>query len=176
MDGMFESGPDTYNRPAPGNTWTPWDKSRKGQWLPTEAWRKAAEAPVQHSAQIWADTAAERLLARKETDDPFFLYVGFTSPHDPRQAPKESVDRYPAAKIVLPPNYLPEHPFDQGDRKVRDELLAPFPRTREAVQLHRSEYYAHTTYATSRDTKQAAESARYQRAFEPCAIHGGEPV
>ena len=29
---------------------------------------------------------------------------------------------------------------------MRDELLAPFPRTREAVRLHRSEYYAHITY------------------------------
>lgn len=56
------------------------------------------------------------------------------------------MDRYPRDRIVLPPNYLPDHPFDQGDNRVRDELLAPFPRTREAVQLHRSEYYAHVTY------------------------------
>jgi choline-sulfatase len=146
MGGMFESGPDAYSRPSPGNMWTPWDKSRKGQWLPTQEWRKAAEAPVQHSAQIWADTAADRLLAREKTDDPFFLYVGFTSPHDPRQAPKEIVNRYPANKIAIPRNYRAEHAFDQGDQKVRDELLAPFPRTREAVQLHRSEYYAHITY------------------------------
>ena len=53
---------------------------------------------------------------------------------------------YPPAHIEVPPNYLPEHPFDQGDHEVRDEILAPFPRTREAVQLHRSEYYAHITY------------------------------
>lgn len=146
MGGMFESGPDAYNRPAAGNTWTPWDTSRKGQWLDARMWRKAAESPIEHSAQVWADTASDRLLERKGTDEPFFLYVGFTSPHDPRQAPKEIVDRYPANKIAIPPNYLPEHPFDQGDAKVRDELLAPFPRTRAAVQLHRSEYYAHITY------------------------------
>jgi choline-sulfatase len=72
--------------------------------------------------------------------------VGFNSPHDPRQAPKEFVDRYPKARIEVPPNYLPEHPFDQGDHKVRDELLAPFPRSRDAVQVHRAEYYAHITY------------------------------
>jgi choline-sulfatase len=74
------------------------------------------------------------------------MYVGFNSPHDPRQAPKEYVNRYPAAHMEVPANYQPEHPFDQGDHKVRDELLAPFPRTREAVQVHRSEYYAHITY------------------------------
>src|ERR1017187_5953642 len=27
--GMFESAPEAYNRPAPGNTWTPWGTSLK---------------------------------------------------------------------------------------------------------------------------------------------------
>jgi len=57
------------------------------------------------------------------------------------------VDMYPPEKIEVPPNYLPEHPFDQGDHKLRDERLAPFPRTKEAVQVHRSEYYAIITHA-----------------------------
>ena len=146
MDGMFESGKDAYGRPSPGNTWSPSDTSLGGQWLHARDWRKDASDPVQHSAQVWADTAADRLAELSKKPDPFLLYVAFTSPHDPRQAPKEIVDRYPANKIAIPPNYLPLHPFDQGDRDVRDELLAPFPRTREAVQLHRSEYYAHITY------------------------------
>lgn len=144
--GMFESGPEAYNRPAPGNTWTPWDTSLKGQWLHTKEWQDAAVDGIKHSAQIWSEGAAAHLREQAKKDTPFFVYVGFNSPHDPRQAPKEFVDRYPAAKMAVPPNYLPEHPFDQGDHKVRDELLAPFPRTREAVQLHRSEYYAHITY------------------------------
>jgi arylsulfatase A-like enzyme len=74
------------------------------------------------------------------------LYVGFNSPHDPRQALREFIERYPSARVEVPPNCLPEHPFDNGFLRGRDELLAPFPRTREAVQVHRSEYYAHTTY------------------------------
>ena len=145
--GMFESGPQAYNRPSPGNDWTPWDTSLKGQWLHTGVWRKARKDEIRHSCAIWADGAIDHLLhkAAKEAN-PFFMYVGFNSPHDPRQAPKEFVDRYPKGKIEIPPNYLPEHPFDQGDHRVRDELLAPFPRTKEAVQLHRAEYYAHTTY------------------------------
>jgi arylsulfatase A-like enzyme len=151
--GMFESGPEAYNRPAPGNTWTPWDTSLKGQWLHTREWQSAARSAentstdsIKHSAQIWAENAADHLREQAGKDAPFFLYVGFNSPHDPRQAPREFVNRYPAQRIEVPPNYLPEHPFDQGDHKVRDELLAPFPRTREAVQVHRSEYYAHITY------------------------------
>lgn len=146
MGGMFESGPEAYGRPSPGNTWSPTDTSLKGQWLQARDWRKNASEPVQHSAQVWADAAADRLAELGKQNDPFLLYVAFTSPHDPRQAPQEFLDRYPAGKIAIPPNYLPLHPFDQGDHDVRDELLAPFPRTREAVQLHRSEYYAHVTY------------------------------
>ena len=41
---------------------------------------------------------------------------------------------------------MPEHPFNQGDNKIRDEKLAPFPRTKDAVQLHISEYYAIITH------------------------------
>src|SRR4029079_2240524 len=112
--GMFESGPAAYNRPRPGNTWTPWDKSQGGQWLHTRLWRKTDPDEIKHSAQIWAECAAEYLLKPPRKNTPFFLDVGFHSPHDPRQAPKEFVDRYPVDRIEVPPNYLPEHPFDQG--------------------------------------------------------------
>jgi choline-sulfatase len=74
------------------------------------------------------------------------MYVGFNAPHDPRQSPEYCLRRYPKGKIEIPPNHLPEHPFDQGDHRIRDEILAPFPRTREAVQLHRSEYYSIITH------------------------------
>jgi len=115
--GMFESGPAAYNRPSPGNTWTPWDESLKGQWLETRTWQPGAKEGIKHSARVWSEIAAGYLLKRAPQSNPFFLYVGFNSPHDPRQAPKEFVDRYPQARIQV-----------------------------EAVQLHRSEYYAHTTY------------------------------
>ena len=147
---MFHSTPvdgEAYNRPSPGNTWQPDDKSLRGQWLSTNLWRNAASDSIEHSASVYADTASEFLkdkLARRNS--PFFMYIGFNSPHDPRQSPTEFLNLYPEDQIQIPPNYLPEHPFDQGDAHVRDELLAPFPRTREAVQLHRREYYAHITY------------------------------
>ncbi len=144
--GMFESGPAAYDRPSAGNTWTPWDKSLKGQWLRTEKWQPGAREEIKHSAEIWADYACEYLRGKQAGSTPFLLYVGFNSPHDPRQAPREYVDRYPVSRIQIPPNYLPEHPFDEGEHRIRDEKLAPFPRTREAVQLHRAEYYAHITY------------------------------
>jgi arylsulfatase A-like enzyme len=145
--GMFESTPDAYHRPSAGNTWTPWDTSLKGHWLHTKQWQKASTDEIKHSASIWAEGGIDHLLNKAaKRNNPFFVYIGFNSPHDPRQAPKEFVDRYPKHAIEIPPNYLPEHPFDQGDHRIRDEVLAPFPRSKEAVQLHRAEYYAITTY------------------------------
>jgi choline-sulfatase len=147
MGGMFESGPEAYNRPSPGNSWTPYDTSLKGQWLRTREWgRPDGPDEVRHAAAVFADATIERLQRAAARTNPFFLYVGFTSPHDPRQSPREFVERYPQERVAVPPSYLAEHPFDQGDARVRDEVLAPFPRTREAVRLHRAEYYAHITY------------------------------
>jgi arylsulfatase A-like enzyme len=145
--GMFESTPEAYHRPSPGNHWSPSDKSLKGHWLDTRLWLNAPDSEMRHSCSIWASEAAEHLtkVAPKQ-ENPFFMYVGFNEPHDPRQSPREYLDKYPQARIEIPPNYLPEHPFDEGDHMIRDELLAPFPRTKEAVRLHRSEYYALISY------------------------------
>lgn len=145
--GMFESTAEAYHRPSPGNHWSPSDKSLKGHWLDTSLWLNAPYGEMRHSCSIWASEAAEHLtkVAPKQ-ENPFFMYVGFNEPHDPRQSPREYLDKYAQAKIEIPPNFLPEHPFDEGDHMIRDELLAPFPRTKEAVRLHRAEYYALISY------------------------------
>ena len=64
-----------------------------------------------------------------------------TAPHDPRMAPKEYTEKYPPSTIKLPKNFLPRHPFDNGGMKVRDEELAPWPRTPEVVKEHIAAYY-----------------------------------
>lgn len=146
--GMFESVvPEAYHRPQPGNHWSPWNESLKGHWLQTKLWQESANDEIHHSCRIWADCAVDHLLNKvPKMTQPFFMYIGFNEPHDPRQSPKEFVDMFPADQMEVPPNYLPEFPFDNGDLRVRDEMLAPFPRTREAVQLHRAEYYALIAY------------------------------
>jgi arylsulfatase A-like enzyme len=48
---------------------------------------------------------------------------------------------YDPAKMPLPKNYLPQHPFDNGEMAVRDEKLAPWPRTPEVVRRHLCDYY-----------------------------------
>ncbi len=148
--GMFESGPEAYHRPAPGDDWTPWDENLKGHWIHTKLWQDAPEDEIHHSCRVWSDCAVDHLLHKVPgLNQPFFMYIGFNEPHDPRQSPKEFVEMFPRDKIEIPPNYLPEFPFDNGFLKGRDEQLAPFPRTRQAVQLHRSEYYALIAYLDS---------------------------
>lgn len=148
--GMFESTPDAYHRPTPGDDWTPWNEKLKGHWLSTRLWQNTVQDSIQHSCHIWADCAVDHLLHQvPKLDRPFFMYIGFNEPHDPRQSPQEFVDMFPREKIEIPPNYLPEFPFDNGFLRGRDEQLAPFPRTREAVRLHRSEYYAIIAYLDS---------------------------
>jgi arylsulfatase A-like enzyme len=148
---MFQSTlPDAYHRPAPVDTWTPWDETLKGHWIHTNTWQDSPHDEIHHSCRVWADCAIDHLLNKvPKMDQPFFMYVAFNEPHDPRQSPKEFVDMFPPDKIEIPPNYLPEFPFDNGELHGRDEQLAPWPRTRECVQLHRSEYYALIAYLDS---------------------------
>ncbi len=77
---------------------------------------------------------------------PFFMYLADPSPHDPRLAPPEYLARYDAARLPLPPNFLPYHPFDNGEMLIRDERLAPWPRTEAEIRRHLRDYYAVITH------------------------------
>ncbi|MCU0914513.1 MAG: sulfatase-like hydrolase/transferase [Planctomycetes bacterium] len=96
------------------------------------------------SSQNHANQVIEFLRTRTG-DRPFFIYVAPPVPHDPRVAPQEFMDLYDPAKIPLPVNFQPVHPFDNGDMAVRDEQLAPWPRTPEIVRRHLADYYACVT-------------------------------
>lgn len=109
---------------------------------PTATYAKANAKSYagQHTSAVFAD-AALRFLGEAHPQ-PYFLYVAFTAPHDPRLSPPEYRQRYDPAKLTLPPNFLPRHPFDNGELAVRDEQLAPFPRTPEEVLRQTADYYA----------------------------------
>jgi arylsulfatase A-like enzyme len=90
------------------------------------------------STNLFTD-AAIRFLDHGRGDDPFLLYVAYTAPHDPRTPPPGwEVD---PETVELPTNFQPEHPFDNGDLLVRDELLAPHPRDPEVVRSHIADYH-----------------------------------
>lgn len=131
--GMPKQTDAGYNRPREGtpDPWKPWDKSFGGFWEGGRHW-----------SEVLADDAVDFLDQAAASDKPFFMYLAFNAPHDPRQSPKEFVDKYPLDKLRLPRPFLPEYPYDIGSNRIRDEKLAPFPRTEHAVKVNRQEYYA----------------------------------
>lgn len=90
--------------------------------------------------RTFAESAIEFL--KRPTDRPFFLHVNFTAPHDPLLIPPGYEKKYLAETIALPVNFLPEHPFDHGNLRGRDEQLLPWPRTPEDVRRELRVYYA----------------------------------
>jgi arylsulfatase A-like enzyme len=72
--------------------------------------------------------------------------VNFTAPHDPLMMPPGYEGRYRPEQMPLPPNFLPQHPFDHGNFRGRDELLFPFPRTADDVRQELAYYYAVISY------------------------------
>ena len=84
-------------------------------------------------------------LEAKQDPRPVFMYLAFGNPHDPRVAAKKYLDQYDPDKLPLPKNFLPVHPFDNGELVVRDEQLLPWPRTAADVRRTLHEYYATVT-------------------------------
>ena len=86
--------------------------------------------------------AAIAFLKQRRDERPLMMYLALSNPHDPRVAAQRYLDLYQREKIPLPANFLPLHPFNNGEQFVRDELLAGFPRTEEEVRRHLHDYYA----------------------------------
>ena len=98
------------------------------------------------STDIFAKAAVE-FLHQYSGQEPFCLYVAFTAPHDPRTPPREFA--YKPKDIELPENFLSQHPFDNGEMDVRDELLANYPRTDESIKQHLADYYGMISHLDS---------------------------
>jgi arylsulfatase A-like enzyme len=126
------------HRPADGGHEAPWLHHFDPDGLYPDSARWQADA---FSSQLFADAAIAFLDRQRESDRPFFLYVAFTAPHDPRTPPPPYRDWYAPDSVSLPPNFLPEHPFDNGELGVRDERLLPHPRTSDAVRKELAAYY-----------------------------------
>lgn len=139
--GMPKTVTKAYNRPKigedPSEAWYPWDTKNGGFWEGGKHW-----------SEVLADDGVEFINNAAKEETPFFMYLAFNAPHDPRQSPKEYVDMYPLDQIKVPENYQDLYP-DMGVNgvpKIRDEKLAPFPRTEYAIKVHRQEYFASITY------------------------------
>ncbi len=115
------------------------------EWSPTDTLQGGFWEGGKHWSEVVRDDALAFIETAKKKDNPFFMYLAFNATHDPRQAPKRFLDMYPLDSIKVPENFLPQYPWkdDIGNPPgLRDEALAPFPRTEYAVKVHRREYYA----------------------------------
>ena len=120
------------------DTWDPSDKKYGGYWQGGKHW-----------SEVLADDAIDYISMAKKSHKPFFMYLAFNAPHDPRQAPKSFIDLYPLKNISVPKSFLPKYPYCKAagsGPNLRDEKLAPFPRTKYAVKKNRQEYYALITH------------------------------
>ena len=87
----------------------------------------------------WHGDRVMEYLSEREMDkdeDPFFIYFGFSHPHDTRDGTPELLKKYGAVnhrdRTSLPPtnakapklplNWLPKHPFHHGHPGLRDEV------------------------------------------------------
>jgi len=139
--GMPKQTKKGYNRPKegedPAQAWYPWDTKNGGFWEGGKHW-----------SEVLADDGISFIQKASKEKEPFFMYLAFNAPHDPRQAPKEYVEKYPLESIELPSNYAAKNPemIKGGIPMIRDEKLAPFPRTEYAIKVHRQEYFASITH------------------------------
>jgi len=131
-----------YTRPTDSTDiykeWSPYDETATGFWTGGKHW-----------SVIVAEEAEKFLITAASDPDPFFMYLAFNAPHDPRQAPREYIEKYKWQEIDVPINFLPEYPnyneLEAGPNS-RDERLATYPRTKWGIQVHRQEYYASIDY------------------------------
>jgi arylsulfatase A-like enzyme len=138
--GMPKDTEAGYNRPAVDRSdpWSPSDPKFGGFWEGGTHW---SEVVANHADEFFGEASS--------LDQPFFMYLAFNAPHDPRQSPAEYVQQYPIDSIELPVNFQPQYPFADligCSPRLRDERLAPFPRTPYAVKVHRQEYYSIITH------------------------------
>ncbi|GAB4152441.1 MAG: sulfatase-like hydrolase/transferase [Planctomycetaceae bacterium] len=157
---MSQAGYETFHVSKRGNTPHPLHKAfHHSSYLNDFAERKNGYA---------GRTAANRMiefLGKRDKSKPFFAYLGFAGPHDPRGTNPEYRKLYDPAKMKLPANYLPYHPFDNGELKIRDEQLEKWPRTEAAIRKHLFDYYAmisHMDFQIGRIFKALEKSGEFK--------------
>jgi arylsulfatase A-like enzyme len=145
LDAKFPMIPTSFNQAG----YVTWRTGKKGNTFApaNDAFQTNIydENRTDTSTQVYADRVIA-FLNKQTKDKPFFAYVGFPHPHDPKNAPEKYRAMYPVDKMPLPKNFMKEHPFDNGELMIRDEKLASFPRTEKEMRQHLSDYYAVVTY------------------------------
>ena len=119
-------------------------KAPTSDMLPTGKLTASKISPKHLCEEATDETLA--FLKSQDGTKPFFSYLAFDGPHDPHIVPDGFPVTYDPTSIPLPPNFLPQHPFDNGEMVVRDEQLLKWPRSEADVKEMLSEYYRYVTF------------------------------
>lgn len=142
------------------DNWQPYKEEYGGYWEGGKHW-----------SEVVGDDAISYIRKAKKKNEPFFMYIAFNAPHDPRQSPKRFVDMYPLENISIPKNFQPIYPYYREigcGEGLRDEQLAPFPRTEYSVKINRQEYYAiisHMDEQIGRILDELKKSGKYDNTY-----------
>lgn len=140
---LAAAGYRTWHMGKGGNAFTPGIQSFETN-ITDDGNGKVPQSSREFSSQRLADKTIEFLTSHSKADSsrPFYAYLAPPVPHDPRVAESQFHKLYDAAKLTLSPAFMSQHPWDNGEMTVRDELLAPWPRTPENTRQQLAEYYA----------------------------------
>jgi len=101
---------------------------------------KSCRNADEESGSQWHGKQVLNYLNDRSTQDkkkPFFIYFGFSHPHDARNGRDDLLKKYGAENVNKPPaglnenapklpvSWLPEHPFHHGHPQLRDEVRVP---------------------------------------------------
>ena len=141
------AGYDTVRTCKQGNSY---EAANKEFTVRRDASKRGGDA---ESGSAWhAEQVLDYLKTREETKDadPFFIYFGFSHPHDTRDGTPELLAKYGAVNhadpATLPPanpkapalprNWLPDYPFHHGHPELRDEVaVSGVWRNRDPVTI-----------------------------------------
>ena len=94
------------------------------------------------ASPLFADSLRSFLQKRSKSQKSFFAYCAFTAPHDPREAEPSDLKQYQSRELTLPRPWFPTPQIDNGETKIRDEMVVAAPRTRQQCQTELAAYYA----------------------------------
>ncbi len=129
-----QAGYITFRTCKAGNTF------KAANALFDQAFDKDKRQGTDDGGSMWHADQVIRFLNQRQqqkTEQPFFVFLGFSHPHDPRNGTPELLKKYHAVNCQQPPtqlnrqapplpsNYLPQHPFHHGHPGLRDEVNVP---------------------------------------------------
>ncbi|MEM8913775.1 MAG: sulfatase-like hydrolase/transferase [Planctomycetota bacterium] len=118
------------------------------------SWENGGDTPDDtYTDGVIANRAIARLRQlAKQSNEPFFLAVGFTKPHLPFVAPGRYFEKYPTSDVRMPDNYYPPQDAPEGAVHQSGELrsysdipkkgVIPEAKARELIRG----YHAATSY------------------------------